>query len=119
MIHFRCWFCNRAFLMDADRTGARLRCRNCGARLKVPREAGGSSKYTSVTDRVVESLVYGGAGAVIGFVVWLLTFGRIPGVRRRWEILAALVGFGLVVGVVFGERGIGWIGQKFRDRGLG
>jgi xanthosine utilization system XapX-like protein len=115
MIQFRCWFCNRAYLKPDDAAGTKFEC-GCGRRVKVPRRSGGSSKVRSPTDWLVESLVYGGAGALIGFVLSIAIFSRIPLVRRPAEVTLAATAFGLLVGVLFGERGINWIGQKLRDR---
>jgi hypothetical protein len=115
MIPFRCWFCNRAFLTPAERAGNRFRC-SCGRRAKVPRRPGGSSKAYSVLDWLIESVVYGGAGALVGFGLSVAIFSRIPLVRRPSKVTLALTLFGLLVGAVFGERGINWLGQKLRDR---
>ena len=115
MIAFRCWFCNRGFYKPADLIGQRFEC-GCGRRVKVPKRPNGSSKVRSLLDWLVESLVYGGAGALIGFVLSIAIFSRIPLVRRPTEVTVALTLFGLLVGVLFGERGINWIGQKLRDR---
>lgn len=115
MIQFRCWFCNRAYLKPDAQAGARFEC-GCGRRAKVPGRSGGSSKVRSPLDWLVESLVYGGAGAVIGFVLSIAVFSRIPLVRRPLEVTLAVTAVGLLVGVLFGERGINWLGQKLRDR---
>lgn len=64
----------------------------------------------------MESLVYGGAGALVGFMLSVMIFTRIPLVRRPIEVTIAMTAFGLVVGTLFGERGINWLGQKLRDR---
>lgn len=115
MIAFRCWFCNRAYARPDDVVGMRFEC-GCGRRVKVPKRSNGSSKVRSPLDWLVESVVYGGAGALIGFVLSIAIFARIPLVRRPSEVTLALTAFGLLLGVLFGERGINWIGQKFRDR---
>jgi hypothetical protein len=64
----------------------------------------------------LEALVYGGVGALVGFTLSVMIFTRIPLFRRPIEVTLALTAFGLVVGTLFGERGINWIGQKLRDR---
>ena len=115
MIQFRCWFCNRAYVKPDEAAGARFAC-GCGRRAKVPRWSGGSSKVRSLTDWLLETLIYGGAGALIGFVLSLAVFARVPLVRRPAEVTVALTAFGLLAGALFGERGINWIGQKLRDR---
>lgn len=115
MIQFRCWFCNRSYIKPDDAIGTRFVC-GCGRRARVPKRSNGSSKVRSLQDWLIESVVYGGAGALIGFVLSIAIFSRIPLVRRPSEITVALTAFGLLLGVLFGERGINWIGQKLRDR---
>ena len=115
MIQFRCWFCNRAYLKPDELIGKRFAC-GCKRRVKVPKRSGGSSKVRSLLDWFVESLVYGGAGALIGFFLSVALFARIPLVRRPAEVTIAVTALGLLVGMLFGERGINWVGQKLRDR---
>jgi hypothetical protein len=115
VIQFRCWFCNRAYLKPDEQAGAKFECA-CGRRAKVPKHSGGSSKTRSLTDWLLETLIYGGACALIGFVLSIMIFSRIPFVRRPSEIVIAMTLFGLMVGTLFGERGINWIGQQLRDR---
>ena len=115
MIHFRCWYCKRAIVRPEEQAGSRFAC-SCGRRAKVPRRSGGSSKVRSLTDWFVEALVYGGAGALVGFALSVAIFSRIPLFRRPIEVTIAMTAFGLLVGTLFGERGINWLGQKLRDR---
>jgi hypothetical protein len=115
MTEFRCWFCNRAFLKPVEQAGNRFRC-GCGTRTKVPKRSGGSSKARSPIDWLLEALIYGGACALIGFGLSIAIFARIPLVRRPSEAVIAMTVFGLLVGALFGERGINWLGQKLRDR---
>jgi hypothetical protein len=115
VIQFRCWFCNRAYVKPDDQIGTRFEC-GCGRRAKVPKRSGGSSKVRSPLDWLIETLVYGGTGALVGFVLSIAIFARIPLVRRPLEVTIALTAFGLLAGALFGERGINWIGQKLRDR---
>lgn len=115
MIQFRCWFCNRAYAKPDEAAGARFEC-GCGRRAKVPKRSGGSSRVRAPLDWFVEAVVYGGAGALIGFGLSIAIFSRIPLLRRPSEAIFAFTAFGFVVGVLFGERGINWIGQKLRDR---
>jgi hypothetical protein len=118
MIRYRCWFCNRAYLTPFARAGTRFRC-SCGRPVRVPRRSGRSSKGFSLGDWLIESLVYGAAGALIGFGLWFAIFGRVPVVRRRSELLIGLTVAGLLAGVLFGERGIDWLGRRLRDRESG
>ncbi len=82
----------------------------------MPTRPNGSSKVRSPLDWLVEAVVYGGAGALLGFVLSVALFSRVPLVRRPTEVTVAMTAFGLLLGVLFGERGINWIGQKLRDR---
>lgn len=115
MVLFRCWFCNRAYVKPEETARTRFECR-CGRRVRVPKRSGGSSKTLSPLDWLLESVIYGGAGALIGFGLSVAILSRLFIFRRPSEIIAAVTVFGLVVGTVFGERGINWIGQKLRDR---
>ncbi len=115
MISFRCWFCNRGFYKPDELVRQRFVC-SCGQRVKVPKRSGGSSKAFSLADWFVESLVYGGAGALLGFLLCIAIVPRVPLVRRPVELTIAMTLFGLLAGMIFGERGINWIGQKIRDR---
>ncbi len=115
MIQFRCWFCNRGYYKPDDQAGTKFEC-GCGRHVKVPKRSGGSSKAHSLLDWLVESLVYGGAGALIGFVLSIAIFSRIPLVRKPTEVTLAMTAAGLLAGALFGERGINWIGRKLRDR---
>jgi hypothetical protein len=115
VIQFRCWFCHRAYVRPDEQARTHFEC-SCGRRAKVPKRSGGSSKVHSLLDWLVESAVYGGAGALIGFVLAIAIFSRIPLVRRPSEVTIAFTAFGLLAGALFGERGINWIGQKLRDR---
>lgn len=115
MISFRCWFCNRAFVKPDEQVGLRFEC-GCGRRVKVPRRSGGSSKTFSPLDWLLEAVIYGGAGALIGFGLSVAILSRLFVFRRSTDIIIAVTVFGFAVGTVFGERGINWIGQKLRDR---
>jgi hypothetical protein len=103
------------YIKSDEQVGTRFEC-GCGRRVKVPRKSAGSSKVRSLLDWLIESVVYGGAGALVGFVLSVMIFARIPLVRRPIEVTLAVTAFGLLVGALFGERGINWIGQKLRDR---
>ncbi len=115
MISFRCWFCNRVYTKPDEQAGTRFEC-GCGRRAKVPKRSSGSSKTRSLTDWLLESLIYGGAGALIGFGLSVAILSRLFIFRRPADIIVAVTLFGFAVGTLFGERGINWIGQKLRDR---
>jgi hypothetical protein len=115
MILFRCWFCNRAFTRPDEEVGIRFLCK-CGRHARVPRRSGGSSKAWTLTDWLIETVVYGGCGAVVGFGLGVLMVGEFPAFRRSFEILGGMTLAGLLVGVLFGEAGLNWIGRQLRDR---
>lgn len=117
-IWFRCWYCNRGFTATADRVGAVMPC-PCGHRVRVPRRSGGNSRHRSVLDWLVEGLVYGGAGAAMGFGLgWVLLtqfqLVRVPGLRGL--LLPALSVAGFLAGLFGGEPAINWMGRTLRDR---
>lgn len=118
MIPFRCWFCNRAYARPDGDAGARFEC-GCGRRAKVPYRPGGSSKVRSLTDALLEALVYGGACALIALVLSAAVFARIPLVRRPAEVVIGATAAGLLAGALFGERALNWLGRKLRDRETG
>ena len=115
MISFRCWFCNRAFVKPDEQARTRFEC-SCGRRVKVPKRSGGSSKAFSPLDWLLEAVIYGGAGALVGFGLSVAILSRLFVFRRPAEVILAATAFGFVIGTLFGERGINWIGQKLRDR---
>jgi hypothetical protein len=114
MIQFRCWFCNRAFLKPDEQAGKKFEC-GCGRRAKVPKRSGGSSKTRSLTDWIVETLIYGGACAVFAFGLSFVTITRVPFFRRDFTPVLVATLVGLFAGALFGERAINYIGQKLRD----
>lgn len=120
-ISFRCWYCNRGFLVEAGRVGEVLRC-GCGHRVRVPRQSGGRSRYRSATDWLVEGLVYGVGGAMLGFGLAVALAGQflpipVPGVRRL--VLAGLTTAGFLAGLFGGEPAINWMGRRIRERSEG
>lgn len=115
MTGFRCWYCEKQYAVADARRGERMVCA-CGQRLKVPRRAWGNSRSRTPLEWLVEVTVYGGAGAVFGFVLGFLIAGRLPFFRRSFEILAAFTAVGFVAGAVFGEPGIDWVGRQLRER---
>src|SRR5437879_2951218 len=63
MIQFRCWYCNKHLARPT--VGERFMCA-CGHQLRVPPRNFGNSRSKSLTDWLVEALVYGGGGALLG-----------------------------------------------------
>ena len=94
MIRFRCWYCNRAYLVADSRIGERLVC-SCTWRIRVPKVDDGNSRYRSALDFFVEWVVYGGGGGLLGFLAGfaLSVFG--PG-DPSYDGSAALGFLGLV-----------------------
>ena len=84
----------------------------------MPRRSGGRSRAWTVLDFVVETVVYGGGGALLGFGLGLLVVTRlppIPGKPTKYIVVGCTLA-GFLLGAVGGEPGINWIGQKIRDR---
>ena len=117
MIDFRCWYCNNRYWVADDSRGERSAC-SCGRRLKVPRRSGGRSRAWTATDFLVETLVYGGGGARLGFGLGALIATRlpIPIGKPTKSIVAGCTLLGLLVGAVGGEPAINRIGRMIRER---
>ena len=115
MIQFRCWFCNRGYWKPNEQAGNRFEC-GCGRRARVPYRSGGSSKSRSLTDWLLETLIYGGACAVFAFGLSFVIVTRLPFFARDFTPVIFATLTGLVAGAVFGERALNWVGQKLRDR---
>jgi hypothetical protein len=114
MIHFRCWFCNRAFVKEPERTGQRFLC-SCGRRAKVPKRPGGWSKSRSFEDWVVDTLVYGGLCATFALALSFTAIGRAVVLRGNFTPLIVAALTGLIAGALFGERALNYFGRKFRS----
>jgi hypothetical protein len=68
-------------------------------------------------DWLVETVVYGGAGALLGVglgVVMLAQAGRYVGVVTPAFVMGGLGVLGFLAGLFGGERGINWIGRMIR-----
>jgi hypothetical protein len=121
MITFRCWYCGRRFAVADDRIGERLSC-TCKHMLKVPKRSGGRSKVHRPVDWLIESVVYGGGGAILGASLALLLLFQTPlfVAGGRWRVGGVLIGglaaAGFLLGVLGGERGINWVGRMIRSR---
>ena len=134
MIEFRCWYCNRRYSMPERRVGERIICA-CQYALRVPKRGGGACRIKTPVDRLVETVVYGGGGGLLGFglALLLLSFGggylllvlyRSLPVPREWRVVglaalfpavfAAFTLIGFLIGLLGGERGINWIGRIIR-----
>jgi hypothetical protein len=114
MIEFRCWYCNRRFAKSEKRIGERFTC-NCKRMLRVPKRNGGNCRVKTPVDWIVESVVYGGGGAFLGFGFAVLCVSRVPArAVHSIPIIAALTVFGFFFGLFGGEPGINWIGRLIR-----
>jgi hypothetical protein len=118
MILFRCWYCHKRYTMPERRVGERFAC-TCKYPLRVPKRNGGACRVKTLTDWLVEAVVYGGGGALLGFGLAVLILSQL---RFRaifmdgMAFTAALTGVGFLFGLLGGERGINWIGGIIRER---
>ena len=113
MIQFRCWYCNKRYSVSESRDGEIIDC-TCERRLKVPREDGGYCRVKTLVDWLVEALVYGGGGALLGLGLGLLLLRAF--LRGGFVLLGSCMLLGFLAGLLGGERGVNWIGQMIRDR---
>ncbi|HEX3146919.1 MAG TPA: hypothetical protein VHR66_02385 [Gemmataceae bacterium] len=117
MILFRCWFCGKKYGVVDTRVGERMTC-SCKHLLKVPKENNGRCKVLRPVDLLIESVLYGGGGALLGLGLGLLIVSRIPIFRLGGggKTIAVLTIIGFVAGTFGGERGVNWVGRMIRSR---
>jgi hypothetical protein len=116
MILFRCWYCGKRYAVAETRIGERLTC-SCKHLLKVPKTSGGRNKVLRPVDLLIESVVYGGGGALLGLGLGFLIVSRLPVFRvGRWRLIVALTVAGFLAGTFGGERGVDWVGRMIRSR---
>lgn len=117
MIEFRCWYCNKKYAKREEHIGERFPCA-CKNLLRVPKRNGGNCRVKTAMDWLVEAVVYGGAGALLGLGLSLLIVGRFRmlGPRQGWMLIPMLTLVGFVAGLLGGEAGINWIGRMIRER---
>jgi hypothetical protein len=115
MIHFRCWFCNRGFMMSPERAGGKFRC-GCGRSAKVPKRAYGSSKIILSGERLMEAVVYGLLCATFSLGLSFVAVSRAALFRANFTPLITVSLTGLIAGALFGERTLNYFGRKLRDR---
>jgi hypothetical protein len=119
MIQFRCWYCNRLHGRPEAKAGETFRCA-CECLLRVPRQSGGKCRVYTFVDWLVEGVVYGGGGALLGFGLALVILAKLMrGVTfTTWAaeagFLVGLTLMGFVAGLFLGERGVNWVGRKIR-----
>lgn len=119
MIQFRCWYCGKSYTVPEKRIGERIPC-TCKNTLRVPKRSGGNSRVKTLADWVVEAVVYGGGGGLLGLGLGVLITSQALRVIRApalgWVLVAGLTLAGFLVGLLGGERGINWIGRMIRGR---
>src|SRR5438552_1833770 len=116
MIHFRCWYCNRRYRMSAERIGTRFTC-SCKRLLRVPKRDGGRCRVKTIEDWLVEAVVYGGGGALLGLGLALVILSRWPWGAHSgsWRFVLGTIVTGFLAGLLGGERGVDFIGRQIRD----
>jgi hypothetical protein len=118
MIQFRCWYCNKHYSRPESAIGERQVC-SCGRRVRVPRKSFGNSRSKTATDWLIEAVVYGGGGALLGLGLGALLLVPLARVRLggpSFVVLPTLTLIGFLIGLFGGERGINWIGRMIRSR---
>jgi hypothetical protein len=115
MIQFRCWYCRKLYSVANYRVGERLTC-TCTRPVRIPKNSGGSSRVRTIGDWLIEVILCGGGGAVLGACLGVFIISRVGGFGFRFELLIGLTLAGFVIGTLGGVRGIEWIGRKIRDR---
>lgn len=117
VVKFRCWKCHRKHQKSAEKIGQTFTC-NCDYVLRVPKTDGGKCRVKTVTDHLVEAVVCGGGGALLGFCFAIFVLSRfrffLRGESPLIGVLITTVACGLL-GVLGGERAIDWIGDMIRD----
>ncbi len=118
MIQFRCWYCNKHLTRPESAVGERFTC-SCTHRLRVPRRNFGNSRAKTALDWLIEGVVYGGGGALLGgglavALVAILARFRVGRLGLILIPIGTLGGF--LIGLFGGERGINWIGRMIRGR---
>jgi hypothetical protein len=122
MIAFRCWYCGKRYAVAESRVGERITC-TCRHLLRVPKRSGGNSRVKTAVDWLVETVVYGGGGALLGCGLAFLILSQLPRLmivtgrlRYGWALVGGLTLLGLLFGTFGGERGVNWVGRMIRAR---
>jgi hypothetical protein len=117
MIRFRCWYCNKSYAVTEHRIAERITC-TCERPLRVPKRSGGTCRVKTLVDWLVEVVVYGIGGALLGLGLALLILSQFRGASgliAGWVLVAALTLVGFAAGLLGGERGVNWVGRLIRD----
>jgi hypothetical protein len=120
MIEFRCWYCNRRHEEPKRLIEQRITCGGCGYPLKVPRRSGGNCRIRTLTDVLVENLVYGGFGAIIGMIPGCAGLAGLSSPQRYnphaydpyWWLFPIC---GCLFGIAAGNGWTRWLAPLFRD----
>jgi hypothetical protein len=115
MIQFRCPACGKRYMMGEEKVSQRLSC-TCQQKLRVPRRSGGSAKYRSPADMLLEFLVYGLGGGLLGLLLGVLFVSQMLVFRGGWRVIVGLAVVGFLAGGLGGEAGINWVGRMIRER---
>jgi hypothetical protein len=115
LIRFRCWKCRRKYAKAAAKIGTTFKC-SCDYLVRVPKKDGGNCRVKTVTDYVVEAVLCGGGGALLGFLISLVLVGRFLRFVRGgfWLIPGMTIACGLI-GFFGGERAIDYLGDMLRE----
>jgi hypothetical protein len=118
MIQFRCWYCNKHFSRPEASVGQRFNCA-CNHLVRVPRVNFGNSRGKTLTDWVIEAVVYGGGGGLLGFGLGVVLCAGLVRVFRSsaFVVVPALTLTGFLIGLFGGERGINLLGRMIRGSG--
>src|SRR5215813_9178245 len=102
--------------MAEAKVGETFAC-TCKQTLRVPRESGGRCRVKTPVDWLVELLIYGGGGGLLGLGLGLVIASRIWwwGRGGAWSIVVVTTLVGLLLGTFGGERGVNWVGSMIRD----
>src|SRR5437763_15934724 len=113
MILFRCWKCHRKYTKADDRVGEQFVCGGCQNTIRVPKKSDGNSRVRTLGDWLIEVVVCGGGGAVLGGGLGLFIVSRAQFmiVQAGWGIIAGLALFGFLLGALGGVRGLDLIGS--------
>src|SRR5262249_21980912 len=109
------WKCRRKHAKPVDKIGTQFKC-SCDYDLRVPTKDDGNCRIKTVGDYVIEAVLCGGGGALLGFLLGAVIVSRIwlfDYWISVWLIAILTISFGLV-GFVGGERAIDVIGDMIR-----
>ena len=104
MIQFRCWYCNKRYSRSNERVGEQFTC-TCRNLLRVPKYDGGNCRVKTITDWLVEALVYGGCGGGLGLglaILILSQFRWVMFIESSWALIFVLTLVGFLIGTFGG-----------------